>query len=201
MKKWNEGYPRDRAIVNWKEFRESHNAYISTLNGGLDRSTMPLQFLDEDQKQNGAFHRVYAIDRGDWSTSGYTNGSASAFRGISYDNYGGGWHTVDTLTVEEFKDGMCHWEFAFHFHNNTYYSDDNPKSITIRLLFDGVEVNTMYKVPEPIGSFRMSCDFPCTGGNHQLVVQARSVAPSDNENTENLFNLFAMRHLIIGRWR
>lgn len=201
MKKWTEGSPKDKAITDWKQFRETHNPHISTLNGSMDRTNTPLQFLDESQKVDGAFHRVFYIDRGDMSvlTDG-TSGSASNFRGLTYNTYGGGWVTVDEIEVDNFKDGMLHWEYAFHFHNNTFYTA-NVKSLTLRLLVDGVEVNTMYKIAEPIGSFRMSTDIPITGGNHNLVVQARSVAPSATENTENLFNLFAQRHLIIGRWR
>ncbi len=201
MKKWTEGYVRDSAIVDWKQFRTATSSHISTLNGGMDRSTMPRQFLDENQKVDGAFHRAYFIDRGNMTANEDSgSGSGTNFRGLTYNTYGGGWVAVDEFQVEDFKDGMLHWEFCFHFHNNTYYAD-NPKSITIRLLVDGVEVNTMYKISEPIGTFRMSCDVPISGGNHALVVQARSVSPSDAENSLNLFNFFSMRHLVIGRWR
>ena len=201
MKKWTEHYPRDNAIVDWKGFRTGASAHIGTLNGGMDRTTMPDGSFDRDNVVAGAFHRAYQIRRNDWSTTSYTNGSANQFRGIGYGSYGGGWTPVDEFEVTEFKDGMCHWEFSFHFHNNQEYSENNTKSITIRLLWDGVEVNHAYKIAEPIGTFRMVCDFPTTGGNHTCTVQARSVAPSDTENDENLMNLFAMNHLIIGRWR
>lgn len=202
MKKWTEAYPRDNAIVDYKEFNKGYNAMKGTINGGIDRTIMPKDLLDEDHLVAGAFQRTYVVQRGDMDTlrDGGT-GSLGNWRGLSYETYGGGWVAVDEFEVTEFKDGMCHWEFSFHYQNNTFYSDANPKSTSIKLLIDGVEVCNLYKISEPIGSFTMVCDFPVTAGNHTVSIQARSVAPSGTENSECLFTLNSMQHLIIGRWR
>jgi hypothetical protein len=201
MKKWTEAYPRDNAIVDYKEFNKGYNAMKGTINGGIDRTIMPKDLLDEDNLVAGAFQRSYIVQRPDMSTLTDTStGALGNWRGLSYNTYGGGWVTVDDFEVTDFKDGMCHWEFSFHYQNNVFHSD-NAKALSIKLLIDGVEVCNLYKIAEPIGSFTMVCDFPVTAGNHTVEVQARGIAPSADENNENLFNLVSMQHLIIGRWR
>lgn len=202
MKKWTQAYQRDNAIVDYKEFNKGYNSMKGVINGGLDRNILPNSFLDEDNVVEGAFHRAYVVQRGDMDTLTDTNtGALGNWQGPSYETYGGGWVNVDNFEVADFKDGMCHWEFSFHFQNNTFYSDDNPKGLSVKLLIDGVEICNIYKLAEPIGSFTMVCDFPVTAGNHTVEVYARSVAASGTENSENLFNLVSMQHLIIGRWR
>jgi hypothetical protein len=201
-KKWTEAYPRDNAIVDYKEFNRGYNQYKSSFNGGIDRTMMPVSSFDRDAVKDKAFHAITLFRRGDMETLVDTSTGASVgdFRGLSYNTYGGGWVTVDEIDFSVFKDGMMHWEFSSHIYNNTYYSD-NVKSVSIRLLFDGVEVCTAYKIPHPIVTFRMVCDFPVTGSPNKATVQARSVSASDSENQNCLFTFLAMQHLFIGRWR
>ena len=201
-KKWTEAYPRDNAIVDYKEFNRGYNQYKSSLNGGIDRTMMPASSFDRDAVKDKALHAITLFRRGDMETLVDTSTGASVgdFRGLSYNTYGGGWVTVDEIDFSVFKDGMMHWEFSSHIYNNTYHSN-NVKSVSIRLLFDGVEVCTAYKIPHPIVTFRMVCDFPVTGSPNKATVQARSVSASDNENQNCLFTFLAMQHLFIGRWR
>jgi len=199
-KKWTEAYPRDNAIVDYKEFNRGYNQYKSSFNGGIDRTMMPSSSFDRDAVKDRAFHAMTLFRRGDMETLVDTGTGASVgdFRGLSYNTYGGGWVTVDEIDFSVFKDGMMHWEFSSHIYNNTYHSD-NVKSVSIRLLFDGVEVCTAYKIPHPIVTFRMVCDFPVTGSPNKATVQARSVSASDHENQNCLFTFLAMQHLFIGR--
>ena len=201
-KKWTEAYPRDNAIVDYKEFNRGYNEYKSSFNGGIDRTMMPAGAFGKAAVQDGAFHSISIFRRGDMDVLVDTDTGAAVgdFRGLSYNTYNGGWLTVDEIDVSDMKDGMMHWEFSSHIYNNTYYSH-NPKSVSIRLLFDGVEVCNIYKVPHPIVTFRMVCDFPITSSPNTAVVQARSVSSSDDENEKCLFTLLAMQHLFIGRWR
>jgi hypothetical protein len=201
-KKWTEAYPRDNAIVDYKEFNRGYNQYKSSFNGGIDRTMMPSSSFDRDAVKDKAFHAITLFRRGDMETLTDTSTGVSVgdFRGLSYNTYGGGWVTVDEIDFSVFKDGMMHWEFSSHIYNNTYHSD-NVKSVSIRLLFDGVEVCTAYKIPHPIVTFRMVCDFPVTGSPNKATVQARSVSASDSENQNCLFTFLAMQHLFIGRWR
>tara|TARA_A100001391_G_C5074130_1_gene278864 strand:- start:2077 stop:2688 length:612 start_codon:yes stop_codon:yes gene_type:complete len=201
-KKWTEAHPRDNAIADYKEFNRGYNEYKSSFNGGIDRTMTPSEAVDKSSVVDNAFHNMTIFRSDDMTALSDTNTGATLgdFRGLSYDTYGGGWVTVDEQTISNNKDGMLHWEFSSHIYNNTFYTE-NVKSVTMRLLFDGVEVCTLYKVPHPIVTLRMVCDFPITGGSHQAVVQARSVSKSDTENTKCLFTLLAMQHLFIGRWR
>lgn len=202
MKKWTEAHPRDNAIADYKEFNRGYNEYKSALNGGIDRTMMPSSSFDRDAVKNKAFHAMTLFKRGDMDvlTDTTTGASVGDFRGLSYNTYGGGWVTVDEIDFDLFKDGMMHWEFSSHIYNNTYHSD-NVKSVSIRLLFDGVEVCTAYKIPHPIVTFRMVCDFSVTGSPNKATIQARSVSASNDENQKCLFTFLAMQHLFIGRWR
>jgi len=172
------------------------------MNGGIDRTMMPASSFDRDAVKDKSFHAMTLFRRGDMEplTDTGTGASGGDFRGLSYNTYGGGWVTVDEIDFSVFKDGMMHWEFSSHIYNNTYHVD-NVKSVSIRLLFDGVEVCTAYKIPHPIVTFRMVCDFPVTGSPNKATVQARSVSASDDENQNCLFTFLAMQHLFIGRWR
>lgn len=201
-KKWTEAYPRDNAIVDYKEFNRGYNEYKSSFNGGIDRTMMPAGAFGKAAVQDRAFHSISLFRRGDLNVfvDSATGAAVGDFRGPSYNTYSGGWVTVDEIDVTNMKDGMMHWEFSSHIYNNTYYVD-NPKSVSIRLLFDGVEVCNAYKVPSPVVTFRMVCDFPMTGAPNTATIQVRSVSASSTENTKCLFTLLAMQHLFIGRWR
>ena len=209
MKKWTESFPRDAAIVDYKEFNRGYNEYKSALNGGVDRTMTPPNVLNSATIQPRAFHAVNILRRGDMNvlvdpTTGASFNIApfvGDFRGLSYNTYGGGWVTVDEFNLLNLKDGMLHWEFSSHVYNNVYYSTANPKSVSIRLLFDGTEVVSAYKLPEPVSTFRLVCDVPITSSPNTVTVQARSVSPSITENQKSLFSLLAMQHLFIGRWR
>jgi hypothetical protein len=203
-KKWTEGYPRDNAIIDYKQFNQGYNTQKSSLNGGIDRTMTPVNQFDETEKKDKAFHYVQIFRRGDNTALEDTSivTGASDFKGITYNTYGGGWVTVDEFTLSDMKDGMLHWEFSCHVYNNTENTQrSSTKSTTIRLLFDGVEVCVAYKLSQPTVTYRMVCDVPITASPNTVTVQARSVAAGDTENTRCLFTLLSMQHLFIGRWR
>lgn len=200
-KKWTEAYPRDNAIVDYKEFNKGYNEYKSSFNGGIDRTMAPSAAFDEDAVSAGAFHKMLLFRRGDVTELEDTTTSTDDFRGPTYNTYGGGWITADQIDLSDMKDGMMHWEFSCHIYNYTYHSDTNVKHTTIRLLFDGVEVGYAYKIPVPTYTFRMVADFPVTASPCTATVQVRSVAFETNDSTRCLFQLLSMQHLFIGRWR
>lgn len=200
-KKWTEAYPRDNAIVDYKEFGKGYNEYKASFNGGIDRTMSPSQAFDEDAVSLGAFHKMLIFQRGDVTEFEDTTTGTDDFRGPTYNTYGGGWITVDQFDIADMKDGMMHWEFSSHLYNYTYFDDTNVKHITIRLLFDGTEVAYAYKVSVPTYTFRMVSDFPVTASPCTATVQVRNVAFESADGTRCLFQLLAMQHLFIGRWR
>lgn len=208
-KKWTEIHPGDEAIVDLKEFNHGYNAYKETFNGGLDRTVVPEEFLDEDNVSAGAFHRVQITNSADMSAKVDTaTGATLDWRGPSYTTYDQGWFEIDSVSVTDFKDGMCHWEYSFLYSNyikwtwNGYPATIEQKGVQVRLLWDGVVVFNSYKMPQPMGTARLLADFPTTGGTHTASVQIRqtSPAPDDPVNT-NIVNVVAPCHLFIGRWR
>ena len=54
-KKWTEAYPRDNAIVDYKQFNKGYNAYKATFNGGIDRTITPSEVIDEDASSPPAY--------------------------------------------------------------------------------------------------------------------------------------------------
>ena len=200
-KKWTEAYPRDNSIVDYKEFNKGYNAYKGSFNGGIDRTAAPSAAFDEDAVDSKAFHKVHIFQRHDITTLQDTTTTADDFRGPTYNTYGGGWIQADQFDVSDIKDGMMHWEFSSHIYNYTYNSDTNTKHVTIRLLFDGVEVAVAYKIPIPTYTFRLVADFPVTASPCTATVQVRSVAFNTGDSTRCLYQLLSMQHLMIGRWR
>tara|TARA_R100001594_G_scaffold142421_1_gene189311 strand:- start:290 stop:898 length:609 start_codon:yes stop_codon:yes gene_type:complete len=200
-KKWTEAYPRDNAIVDYKQFNKGYNAYKSTFNGGIDRTITPSEVIDEDALQTRAFHKMLLFRRGDVTQLADATTVTDDFRGPTYNTYGGGWITADSFNIDGMKNGMLHWEFSSHIYNYTYYSGDNPKYCTIRLMFDGVEVAHAYKIPAPTVTFRLVCDVPVTASPNTVSVQVRDAAYNDGDGTRCLFQLLSMQHLFIGRWR
>lgn len=214
-KKWTEVHPGSDSIVDLKDFNHGYNAYKEAFNGGLDRTVVPNEFLDEDNIVAGAFHRVQITNSNDLGfVANITahidtaTGATIDWRGPSYATYDQGWFEIDSVEVANFKDGMCHWEYSFLFYNylvhtwSTAAPDAGQKGIQIRMLWDGVVVFDSYKVPSPIGTSRLIADFPTTGGTHTASIQIRqtSVAPSDPTNV-NIVNVVSPSHLFIGRWR
>ena len=114
-KKWTEGYPRDNAIADYKQFNQGYNSSKGSLNGGIDRTMTPVNVFTEARRKDKAFHYVQIFRRGD-NTALQDNAitaPATDFKGITYNTYGGGWVTVDEfgLSVErdsipEKKDGI-----------------------------------------------------------------------------------------------
>jgi hypothetical protein len=202
-------HPGSDSIVDLKDFNHGYNAYKETFNGGLDRTVVPNEFLDEDNIVAGAFHKVHIENSSDLSVSVDTStGATNDWRGPSYATYDQGWIEIDTFEVTGFKDGMCHWEYSFLYSNylkwtwNVSSTTERQKGIEIRMLWDGVVVFESYKMPQPIGSARLIADFPTTGGSHTVSVLARQASIGANDPTNiNIFNVVAPSHLIIGRWR
>ena len=202
-KKWTEAYPRDNAIVDYKQFNQGYNTMKGSLNGGIDRTMTPVNQFDETQTKDKAFHYVNILRRGDNEAlvDNAITAPAQDFSGLTYNTYAGGWVTVDEFSLSDMKDGMLHWEFSCHVYNNLEHTWENPKYTSIRLLFDGVEVCTAYRLSLATVTYRMVCDVPITASPNTVVVQARSVAAAANENTKCLFTLLSMQHMFIGRWR
>ena len=205
-KKWTEAQPGEQAIVDLKEFNHGYNAYKSSFNGDLDRTTLPNDILDEDSVVGGAFHQVQITNSADLDnhTDGAT-GTGGQWRGPSYATYNGGWVLADEVTVTKYKDGMCHWEYSFIFFNfivNT--GQGSIKYMEIKLTWDENTVFESYKITQPIQSTRLIADFPTTGGTHTARVYVRA-APrglvAKDGVGDNIFNIVAPSHLFIGRWR
>jgi len=208
-KKWTEAQPGSDAIVDLKEFNRGYNAYKETFNGGLDRTVVPEEFLDETNISPGAFHRVQITNSADMSAKVDTaTGATLDWRGPSYTTYDQGWFEIDSVSVPNFKDGMCHWEYSFLYSNylkwtwNGYTGVVQQKGLEVRLLWDGVEVFSSYKMPQPTGTARLLADFPTTGGTHTASVQIRQTSPGpDDPVNVNIVNVVSPCHLFIGRWR
>ena len=208
-RKWTEIHPGDEAIVDLKEFNHGYNAYKSSFNGGLDRTALPEDTLTNTEKLAGAMHKVQVTDSLGMFKKGVlvddTTGVIGEWRGPSYDTYTGGWVEIDTVAVTQFKDGMCHWEYRFHYLVDIYLgstTSTNVKWVEVKLVWDGTEVMHSNRIANAIGTVRLVADFPTAGGAHTARVFARSVPPAAGEvYTNNLFNIEGPSHLFIGRWR
>jgi hypothetical protein len=209
-KKWTEASPENEAIVDYKEFNAGFNAYKSSFNGDLDRTTLPDNFIDETSVVAGAFHKVIISNSNDMDVKTDTStGASKEWRGPSYTTYDSGWMEIDSVSVTQFKDGMCHWEYKFFYYNYirkgfiaASYPEVVPKGIQIRMKWDGVIVFESNIMPQPIGTARLIADFPTTGGSHTATIDIRqeNIGPNDPVD-RNIVNITAPSHLIIGRWR
>ena len=204
-KKWTEASPENEAIVDYKEFNAGFNAYKSSFNGDLDRTTLPDDFITNTSVTAGAFHKVQITNSTDMSAANdSTLSGADGFKGPSYDTYNGGWLEIDSVDVTQFKEGMCHWEYKFIFFNYIVFSNAAAiKFIEIRMVWDDTVVLESYKISQPIQSTRLVASFPTTGGSHTAKVFVRAPSKGDtlDNNTTNIFNVVCPSHLIIGRWR
>jgi hypothetical protein len=206
-KRWTEAHPGSEAIVDYKEFNAGFNAYKSSLNGDQDRSTLPEDTLTNTCKTAGAFHQIKIVNSPDIykkniSSSG---GILGEWKGPTLNTYTGGWLEIDSVDVDKFKDGMCHWEYKFHYLVDIFLgnvSGSSIKYLEIKLVWDGTVVMESNRISTAIGTVRLIADFPISGGTHTAKVFVRSVGPSTTEvATKNLFNIEAPSHLFIGRWR
>jgi len=204
-KKWTEAHPGSSAIVDYKEFNAGFNAYKSSFNGDLDRTTLPDDFIGETSVVAGAFHQVQITNSSDLSSSIDTTLGGSSWRCPSYKTYNGGWIQADEVTVSKFKEGMCHWEYSFIFFNYIVKSFlGATKYIEVRMVWDDTVVLESYKISQPIQSTRLVASFPTTGGNHTAKVFVRAPARglvAHDLVTTPLFHIVCPSHLIIGRWR
>ena len=208
-KKWTEASPENEAIVDYKEFNAGFNAYKSSFNGDLDRTTLPDDFITRTSIVGGAFHKVVIQNSSDLSVSvDASTGASLDWRGPSYATYSGNWIEIDTVNVTQFKDGMCHWEYKFLYSNYVKYTwsntlpNEGQKGLQVRMMWDGVVVFDSYKMPQPIGTARLIADFPTTGGTHKASIEIRQTQQGSNDPTNvNVVNIVSPSHLIIGRWR
>lgn len=208
-KKWTEAHPGSSAIVDYKEFNAGYNAYKSSFNGDLDRTTLPDDILTSTSVVAGAFHQVTITNSSDMNIQmDSSTGKGGEWRGPSYATYAGNWMQIDSVNLTKFKDGMCHWEYTFFFANYVKYSwsnalpNETAKGIQVRMKWDDVVVFESYKMPQPIGTARLIADFPTTGGNHTASVEIRQVQAGSNDPTNvNIVNVISPSHLFIGRWR
>lgn len=205
-KKWTEAQPGSSSIVDLKEFNAGFNAYKSSFNGDLDRTTLPDDLLDEDSLVAGAFHQVQITNSADLSFRiDDTLGVVTGWRSPSYNTYNGGWIQIDEVVISKYKDGMCHWEYSFIYFNYIVQSFlGATKYIEVRMMWDDTVVFESYKISQPIQSTRLVASFPTTGGNHSAKIFVRA-APRGNTTydtvTYGLFNIVCPSHLFIGRWR
>tara|TARA_Y100000004_G_scaffold186847_1_gene238875 strand:+ start:10649 stop:11281 length:633 start_codon:yes stop_codon:yes gene_type:complete len=208
-KKWTEASPENEAIVDYKEFNAGFNAYKSSFNGDLDRTVLPEDTFTNTQKVTGAMHKITINNSDDMYTKSVlvdaTTGSLGEWRGLSYNTYTGGWVEIDSVSVDKFKDGMCHWEYRFHYLVDIFLGNTDASSLKfleVKLEWDGVAVMESSRICSAIGTIRLVADFPTSGGTHIAKVFVRSVAPSDTEVFDNnLINITGPSHLFIGRWR
>ena len=91
-KKWTEAYPRDNAIVDYKQFNQGYNAFKSSFNGNIDRTMMPAAAVNKTRIKDKAFHYVQVFRRGEMQELIDPNTPADSrdFEGLSYNTYGGG---------------------------------------------------------------------------------------------------------------
>tara|TARA_Y100001973_G_C5200230_1_gene337088 strand:+ start:1419 stop:2042 length:624 start_codon:yes stop_codon:yes gene_type:complete len=205
-KKWTEASPENEAIVDYKEFNAGFNAYKSSFNGDLDRTTLPDDFIGETSVVAGAFHQVQITNSSDPTINADTTlDPNSGWRCPSYETYNGGWVQIDEVTVSKFKEGMCHWEYSFIFFNYIVQSFlGATKYIEVRMVWDDTVVLESYKISQPIQSTRLVASFPTTGGSHTAKVFIRAAPRGDatyDSLTYGIFHVVCPSHLFIGRWR
>lgn len=216
MKRWTEAQFRNANIVDYEQFNNEYNASKSSINGGLDRSQIPQLTVNKDRIVDNALHRVYYNDEGEFTTtSPYVDPSSPVltlgeFKGLTYSTYNGGWINVVEREYTGLKDGMMQIEFMCQLFIHTQFSmvDDggtptvNDKGVQIAIEWNGVPLLNTFDFSMPIQTVRIFANTFSPGGNGKLTIKARMTPKGQTDWLHKVqFHMFAMRTLLIGRWR
>ena len=216
MKRWTEADIRNANIVDYEQFNNEYNASKSSINGGLDRTQIIQKTVNKDRIVDHALHSIYFHDEGEFPLNSIYVDSATPvntygeFRGITYSKYNGGWLNVFSRQYTGLKDGMIQIEFLSQLFIHTQFSmvdnggspEVNDKGVEIALEWNGVPLLNTYEFTMPIQTIRLIASTFSPGGDGILTVKARMTPKGKTDWLHKTqFHLFAMRTLLIGRWR
>tara|TARA_R100000306_G_C4361995_1_gene135735 strand:- start:545 stop:1195 length:651 start_codon:yes stop_codon:yes gene_type:complete len=216
MKRWTEAHIRDANIVDYEQFNDEYNASKSGLNGGIDRTQIPQNEVNKDRIVDYALHGVYYNDEGEFTTTApfvdtgtpvFTGGE---FRGLTYSTYGGGWLNVLEREYTGLHDGMMQIEFMCHLYINIQFSmvdnggapEINNKGVQFSIEWNGVPLLNTYDFTLPMQTVRLVSNTFSPGGSGRLTIKARMTPKGKTDWLHKTqFHMFAMKTLLIGRWR
>ena len=213
MKRWTEAHIRNANIVDYEQFNNEYNASKSTINGGIDRTQIRQNEVNKARLNDYALHGVFYNDEGEFTTAApYVDSSTplsvnGEFRGLTYSTYSGGWVNVVEREYTGLKDGMMQIEFMAHLYINTQFSmnasnEINNKGVQIAIEWNGVPLLNTFDFTMPMQTVRIFANTFSPGGTGKLTIKARMTPKGKTDWLHKTqFHLFAMRTMLIGRWR
>ncbi len=234
MKEWTQHEARAKQLIEADQFNAQHTSFRGQI-AGLDRSQYPTDVVTEARLVDHAthivvVHNLWAASGGEDDTEGeQTNVRATqgntrnqTFRAITHQQYGGGWRTAFTYTVDPFKGGSLQTEWfgniaCFQFFYRSAKRDNNAipftkpisRRVSMRILHNGVVVGERYGAAKPMDHFRVIGEGQAPAGPVEVQCQWRLTGPGPDDADEEVDNnthimqghLFSNRVVSIGRWR
>lgn len=220
MKKWSQYEARDGNTISPDSVNEELRAQSSSITT-LDRAQLPVASFDNNNLKDYALHRVYAYTRaptaagteGEQTAIKDTATATNAWDSATFQAYAGGWVSVFTFTLTDFKSGhlFVEWSgnaFVQLLFTNTHDNlrPGNPKYLNVRILVGGVII------AERQGAayhehWRIFGTTLLPSGDHQVELQIRLCPPgTDDALVDNAGDHMMQAHVYsskvfaIGRW-
>ena len=201
MRKWGDVYIDASEIVDFVDFNKAINHLKSGFNGNINREVHPTGVWTS--VSDNAIHKCVAITRPNLNilTDNTTGGHPGDLRGMSFTTYSGSWITIDEFQEYDFKAGLVHWEYSFHYIIDQYFSRYGDQRLQLELFCNGLSVCSVTPIGRQINSFRVFCDFFSQGGTLNFKVRGRTNTPGSKTRDTTQLHIFGQQHLIRGVWR
>lgn len=220
MKKWSQYEARTGNTVSPDSVNEELRAQSSSMTT-LDRAQLPVASFDNTYLKDYALHRVYAYPRaplaggkeGEQTAVSDTLTSTNSWNAATFQAYTGGWVSVFSFTLTDFKSGhlFLEWSgnaFAQPLFTNTKSNlrPGNPKYVNVRILVAGIVI------AERQGAayhehWRIFGTSLLPSGDHQVELQFRLTPPGTDDamtdhNGDHMLqaHIYSSKCLAIGRW-
>lgn len=204
-RKWCAKESRDKNLVSSQAFNRDYDTIKGVVNGGLDRTTTPNNWVTRAYIVDRAFHSTVLTTGVEIATQ-FQNGGNSSYlpSGITFQNYVGGWQTNTTFNTTGMKEGIAHIEMSWFAWCNDTYSDVNPKGVQFQVTWNGNIVAETGMFYQPWANPYICADFPIAGdGQLTMAWQFTSPLPSVESivNTVSQMAFGGGQILFIGRFR
>ena len=202
-RKWTAREARDQNIVSATGFNREYDQLKGTLNGGLDRTSTPDDWVTRTYIRGNAFHAVTLSEAVEMSsTYQVTGNSGYVFDGLSYDSFTGGWQTNTTVTTSGWKEGVAQVEFSCFTWVNPLTTFWNAKWVKFRITWQGNTVAETDYFYQMWANPYICCSFPVSGDG-QLTLDFTFPSPYPAQDSVSQPQLYwgGGQLLIIPRWR
>lgn len=203
MKNWTATHLREGNAASAPAFNREYQARIEPLAAGLDRTNLPTRCIDRPQIAANAMHKVVLHDNLAMKAALQTsNGGKGDFQCLEYDSYTGGWVTNDEWALTDVNEGMIQVEFSCWHWTYAYETQDNPKGIAYRILYNGLVLVESAPIYTHFANPRLCYTGPLkSDGTISLQWQYTSPETGLDLSTQNQAYWAGGQLLIIARWR